>query len=55
MLKGHALNLMTLGFSRGECQRRLYPYMRESKRETFVELSLDTKNQVIREDTISIG
>ncbi|WAM22737.1 MAG: DNA repair protein RadC (plasmid) [Candidatus Methanoperedens sp.] len=35
--------------------RRLYPYMRESKRETFIELSLDTKNQVIREDTISIG
>lgn len=35
--------------------RRLYPSMRESKRETFIELSLDTKNQVIREDTISIG
>ncbi len=35
--------------------RRLYPTMRESKKETFVELCLDTKNQVIREDTISIG
>ncbi len=31
--------------------RRLYPAMRESKKETFVELCLDTKNQVIREDT----
>ncbi len=35
--------------------RRLYPAMRESKKETFIELCLDTKNQVIREDTISIG
>ncbi len=35
--------------------RRLYPTMRESKKERFVELCLDTKNQVIREDTISIG
>ncbi len=35
--------------------RRLYPAMRESKKETFVELCLDTKNQIIREDTISIG
>jgi DNA repair protein RadC len=35
--------------------RRLYPTMRESKKEHFVELCLDTKNQVIREDTISIG
>ena len=35
--------------------RRLYPAMRESKKEHFVELCLDTKNQVIREDTISIG
>ncbi|MFH0903629.1 MAG: DNA repair protein RadC [Methanobacteriota archaeon] len=34
---------------------RLYPAMRESKKETFVELCLDTKNQVIREDTVSIG
>lgn len=35
--------------------RRLYPTMRESKKETFVELCLDTKNQIIREDTVSIG
>jgi DNA repair protein RadC len=35
--------------------RRLYPTMRESKKEHFMELCLDTKNQVIREDTISIG
>jgi DNA repair protein RadC len=35
--------------------RRLYPAMRESKKEHFMELCLDTKNQVIREDTISIG
>ncbi len=35
--------------------RRLYPTMRESKKEHFVELCLDTKNQIIREDTISVG
>lgn len=35
--------------------RLLYPAMRESKKETFIELCLDTKNQVIREDTISVG
>ena len=35
--------------------RRLYPAMRESKKEHFIELCLDTKNQVIKEDTISIG
>ena len=35
--------------------RRLYPAMRESKKEHFIELCLDTKNQVIRENTISIG
>lgn len=35
--------------------RRLYPRMRESKKETFMELCLDTKNQIIREDTVSIG
>ncbi|MDO8726302.1 MAG: DNA repair protein RadC [Candidatus Methanoperedens sp.] len=35
--------------------RHLYPAMRESKKEHFIELCLDTKNQVIREDTISIG
>lgn len=35
--------------------RRLYPYMRENKRESFVELCLDTKNQILRETTISVG
>ncbi len=35
--------------------RRLYPYMRENKRESFIEFCLDTKNQLIRETTISIG
>jgi DNA repair protein RadC len=35
--------------------RHLYPTMRESKKETFVELCMDTKNQVIREDTVSVG
>ena len=35
--------------------RRLYPTMRELKKEHFIELCLDTKNQVLREDTISIG
>ncbi len=35
--------------------RRLCPIMRESKKECFIELCLDTKNQVIRQDTISIG
>lgn len=33
----------------------LYPKMREHKREKLVALLLDTKNQVIREETISIG
>jgi DNA repair protein RadC len=35
--------------------RRLYPYMRENKRESFVEFCLDTKNQIIQETTISVG
>jgi DNA repair protein RadC len=35
--------------------RRLYPSMRESRKEIFVELCLDTKNQIIKEDTVSIG
>jgi DNA repair protein RadC len=35
--------------------RRLYPGMRESRKEVFVELCLDTKNQIIKEDTVSIG
>ncbi len=29
--------------------------MREQKKEFFIELCLDTKNQVLRRDTISIG
>ncbi|VVB86779.1 RadC-like JAB domain protein [uncultured archaeon] len=35
--------------------RRIYPRMREQKKESFIELCLDTKNQVIREETISTG
>lgn len=35
--------------------RRIYPRMREQKKEMFIELCLDTKNQVIKEETISIG
>lgn len=33
----------------------LYPKMREQKREKLVALLLDTKNQVLREEVISIG
>lgn len=35
--------------------RRIYPRMREHKKEMFIEMCLDTKNQVIKEDIISIG
>lgn len=35
--------------------RLLYPGLRETKRELFIELCLDTKNQVIKQETISIG
>lgn len=51
-------------FSEGEKQkinspedvyRRVYPRMREQKKECFIELCLDTKNQIIKEDTISVG
>ena len=35
--------------------RLIYPRMREQKKEMFIELCLDTKNQVIKEETISIG
>ena len=35
--------------------RQLYPRMREKKREMFIELCLDTKNQIIKEETISMG
>jgi DNA repair protein RadC len=33
---------------------RLNPTMRESKKEYFVELCLDTKNQIIREKIMEI-
>ena len=35
--------------------RLLYPGMREMKREMFIELCLDTKNQILKQETISIG
>lgn len=35
--------------------RRLFPRMREQKKEMFIELCLDTKNQILREEVISIG
>jgi len=35
--------------------RRIYPRMREQKKENFIELCLDTKNQIIKEETISVG
>jgi DNA repair protein RadC len=35
--------------------RRIYPGLREQKKEIFIELCLDTKNQIIKESTISIG
>ena len=35
--------------------RRLYPKLREQKKESFVELCLDTKNHIIKEETISVG
>ena len=35
--------------------RRIYPKMREQKKELFIELCLDTKNQIIKEETISVG
>ena len=33
----------------------MYPKMREQKKEKFVTLCLDTKNQVLKEDIISVG
>ncbi|HML26625.1 MAG TPA: JAB domain-containing protein, partial [Methanomethylovorans sp.] len=33
----------------------LYPCMREQKREKLVVLYLDTKNQVLKEEVVSIG
>ncbi len=35
--------------------RRIYPKMRDCKKENFIELCLDTKNQILKEETISIG
>jgi DNA repair protein RadC len=33
----------------------IYPKMREQKKERFVTLYLDTKNQILKQETISIG
>ncbi|MDD5472977.1 MAG: DNA repair protein RadC [Candidatus Methanoperedens sp.] len=41
--------------SPADVYNRIYPRLREQKKEMFIELCLDTKNQVIKEDTISIG
>jgi DNA repair protein RadC len=35
--------------------RRLFPRMREQKKEMFIELCLDTKNQILKEEVISMG
>jgi DNA repair protein RadC len=35
--------------------RRLFPRMRELKKEMFIELCLDTKNQILKEEVISLG
>lgn len=35
--------------------RQVYPRMREQKKESFIELCLDTNNNIIREDVISTG
>lgn len=35
--------------------KRLYPGLREHKKESFIELCLDTKNQILKEEVISIG
>ncbi|MCE8422553.1 MAG: DNA repair protein RadC [Candidatus Methanoperedens sp.] len=35
--------------------RRLYPRLREQKKESFIELCLDTKNQILKEEVISVG
>jgi DNA repair protein RadC len=35
--------------------RRIYPMLREQKKEFFILLCLDTKNHIIRQETISIG
>ncbi|HII00477.1 TPA: JAB domain-containing protein [Methanosarcinaceae archaeon] len=33
----------------------MYPKMREQKKEKFITLYLDTKNQILKEETVSIG
>lgn len=33
----------------------MYPKMREQKKEKFITLYLDTKNQLIKEETVSVG
>jgi DNA repair protein RadC len=35
--------------------RFLYPKLREQKKESFIALHLDTKNQLLREETVSVG
>lgn len=35
--------------------RRLFPRMREQKKEMFIELCLDTKNHILKEEVISMG
>jgi len=35
--------------------RRLFPRMREQKKEMFIELCLDTKNHILKEEVISVG
>lgn len=35
--------------------RRVYPGLREQKQESFIELCLDTKNQIVKEAVISVG
>ncbi len=35
--------------------RLLYPKLREQKKESFIALHLDTKNRLLREETVSVG
>ncbi|MBW6519367.1 MAG: DNA repair protein RadC [ANME-2 cluster archaeon] len=35
--------------------RFLYPKLREQKKESFIALHLDTKNKLLREETVSVG
>jgi DNA repair protein RadC len=41
-------------FAKG-CHAFMYPKMREQKKERFVTLYLDTKNQILKKEVISIG